>query len=198
MNLFVFIAFFFAAVFGAETPPNDPPEEEVAAVRGRLAPLQLFSFVTEREFCGYLYRDATGALEFTEMKRGDRDGCTPQMPAGGIVPIASLHTHGAYDPDVPAEFPTVLDMQSDRSEGVNGYVATPGGRLWFAPEVAFEHDLSTFNGQRGRFLPLWKVYYYHRNLLILYRMAAGPFFWLALLAMGLILLGRYHRDILNS
>jgi len=57
-----------------------------------------------------------------------------------------------------------------------------GGRLWFAPEVAFEHDLSTFNGQRGRFLPLWKVYYYHRNLLILYRMAAGPFFWLALLA----------------
>ncbi len=131
MNLFVFIAFFFAAVFGAETPPSDPPKEEVAAVRGRLAPLQLFSFVTEREFCGYLYRDAAGALAFTEMERGDRDGCTPQMPAGGIVPIASLHTHGAYDPDVPAEFPTVLDMQSDRSEGVNGYVATPGGRLWF-------------------------------------------------------------------
>ena len=45
--------------------------------------------------------------------------------------LASLHTHGAYDPVVPAEFPTVLDMESDAREGVNGYVSTPGGRLWF-------------------------------------------------------------------
>ena len=57
-----------------------------------------------------------------------------------------------------------------------------GGRIWFQPKVRFEHDLSTFEGQRGRFRPLWKVYYYHRNLLMLYRMAAGPWFWLALVA----------------
>lgn len=57
-----------------------------------------------------------------------------------------------------------------------------GGRIWFTPEVAFEHDCSTFQGQRGRFRPLWKVYYYHRNLLLLYRMAAGWLFWPALLA----------------
>ena len=61
-------------------------------------------------------------------------------------------------------------------------LAKAGGRLWFAPEVAFEHDLSTFEGQRGRFRPLWKVYYYHRNLLLLYRMAAGWLFWPALIA----------------
>ena len=57
-----------------------------------------------------------------------------------------------------------------------------GGRIWFAPEIGFEHDCSTFEGQRGRFRPLWKVYYYHRNLLLLYRMAAGWMFWPALLA----------------
>lgn len=57
-----------------------------------------------------------------------------------------------------------------------------GGRIWFAPQVEFEHDCSTFEGQRGRFRPLWKVYYYHRNLLLLYRMAAGWLFWPALLA----------------
>ena len=34
--------------------------------------------------------------------------------------------------------------------------------------------------QRGRFVPLWKVYYYHRNLMLLYRMAAGWLFWPAL------------------
>jgi GT2 family glycosyltransferase len=56
-----------------------------------------------------------------------------------------------------------------------------GGRIGFEPSVRFDHDLSTFDGQRGRFKPLWKVYYYHRNLLLLYRMAAGMMFWPALL-----------------
>lgn len=56
-----------------------------------------------------------------------------------------------------------------------------GGRIGFEPSVAFEHDCSTFEGQRGRFRPLWKVYYYHRNLMLLYRMAAGWLFWPALL-----------------
>ncbi|WP_052249081.1 glycosyltransferase [Leisingera sp. ANG-Vp] len=67
-----------------------------------------------------------------------------------------------------------------------------GGRIGFEPSVRFEHDLSTFQAkdagqakqdaaQRGRFIPLWKAYYYHRNLLLLYRMAAGWLFWPALL-----------------
>lgn len=56
-----------------------------------------------------------------------------------------------------------------------------GGRIGFEPSVKFEHDCSTFHGQRGRFRPLWKVYYYHRNLLLLYRMAAGWLFWPVLL-----------------
>ena len=56
-----------------------------------------------------------------------------------------------------------------------------GGRIGFEPSVRFEHDLTTFAGQRGRFRPLWKVYYYHRNLLMLYRLAAGWMFWPALL-----------------
>lgn len=56
-----------------------------------------------------------------------------------------------------------------------------GGRLGFEPVVRFEHDLSTFASRRGRFRPLWKLYYYHRNLLLLYRMAAGWLFWPALM-----------------
>ncbi|THD76949.1 glycosyltransferase [Thalassobius vesicularis] len=57
-----------------------------------------------------------------------------------------------------------------------------GGRIGFEPSVRFEHDCSTFadQAQRGRFVPLWKVYYYHRNLLLLYRMAAGWLFWPAM------------------
>ncbi len=56
-----------------------------------------------------------------------------------------------------------------------------GGRILFAPDLKFEHDCSTFAGQRGRFRPLWKVYYYHRNLLLLYQLAAGWMFWPVLL-----------------
>jgi len=56
-----------------------------------------------------------------------------------------------------------------------------GGRIRFAPEIRFEHDCSTFEARPGQFRPLWKVYYYHRNLLFLYRMAAGWMFWPAML-----------------
>lgn len=61
-------------------------------------------------------------------------------------------------------------------------LSAAGGRIGFDPNVRFDHACSTFDdAQRGRFKPLWKVYYYHRNLLMLYRMAAGWLFWPALL-----------------
>jgi GT2 family glycosyltransferase len=69
-----------------------------------------------------------------------------------------------------------------------------GGRIGFMPQVRFEHDCSTFAAQDGRFRPLWKVYYYHRNLLILYQMAAGWLFWPALFIIlpKWLLKTRYH------
>lgn len=54
-----------------------------------------------------------------------------------------------------------------------------GGRIGFEPAIRFEHDCSTFDGHR--FQPLWKVYYYHRNLLLFYRRAGGWRFWPACL-----------------
>lgn len=108
-----------------------PDKGEIEVVKARLAPIQLLSFATQREYCGYLGELADGRLIFTEMVRGGHDGCTPRLPGRSVRLRASLHTHGAYDPSVPAEFPTVLDMDSDAREGVNGYVATPGGRLWY-------------------------------------------------------------------
>ena len=111
---------------------------ETAAVIKRLAPLQQLSFATSFEYCGYLGRTPDGAIGFTAMIRGGHNGCTPKMPDGGLSLVASMHTHGAYDPQVPAEFPTVRDMQSDTSEGVNGYISTPGGRLWFIDSAAAE------------------------------------------------------------
>lgn len=108
-----------------------PPKAEITLVIDRLTPLQHLSFAARYEYCGYLGLLPDGQPGFTEMLRGGHNGCTPKMPAEGLTLRASLHTHGAYDPSVPAEFPTVRDMESDRAEGVNGYISTPGGRLWY-------------------------------------------------------------------
>jgi uncharacterized protein DUF4329 len=110
---------------------QEPPADEVARVKARFAPLQHLSFATGREYCGYVGETPNGELVFTEMQRGGHSGCTPKTPLDGTTLNASIHTHGSYDHEVPAEFPTVLDMQSDAKEGVNGYIATPGGRLWY-------------------------------------------------------------------
>ena len=52
-----------------------------------------------------------------------------------------------------------------------------GGRIAFCPTVRFEHDFSTIAVEERRFLPLWKTYYHHRNLLFVYHRAAGLWFW---------------------
>ncbi len=112
------------------------PAAEIALARQRLGRTQRLSFLGDREYCGYLGRTRSGRLVVTRMQRGQRDSCTPPPPRRGMTLLASLHTHGAYDRDVPAEFPTTLDMDSDAAEGVNGYIGTPGGRLWLVDSAA--------------------------------------------------------------
>lgn len=73
-----------------------------------------------------------------------------------------------------------------------------GWKLLFDPRVRFEHACSTFENDRKRvFSPLWKVYYTYRNGLLMYRAAAGVFFWplLPLLAVKWRLAaGRYGAE----
>jgi len=60
-------------------------------------------------------------------------------------------------------------------------LSAAGGRIAFDPKLRFEHDFSTIATGQKRFHPLWKCYYHHRNLLLVYREAAGVLFWPALL-----------------
>ncbi len=73
-------------------------------------------------------------------------------------------------------------------------LSASGGRIGFFPAVRFEHDCSTLDPKDQRFRPLWKVYYYHRNLLMLYRRAAGWLFWplLCLVLPKWVLKVRHH------
>lgn len=52
-----------------------------------------------------------------------------------------------------------------------------GGRVAFDPALRFLHDCETFEESDGTIAPLWKVYYMRRNQVMVYRRAAGLFFW---------------------
>lgn len=52
-----------------------------------------------------------------------------------------------------------------------------GGRIEFDPEIHFEHDCESTVPTKKVYRPVWRSYYHHRNLLLVYRKAAGPLFW---------------------
>jgi hypothetical protein len=112
------------------TAESNPTGAELAFVRGLLAEMQRRSFAEGREYCGYIGLDSAGRLGATPISRGTEASCRlPAFPRG-FNPVASVHTHGTYSPDYQSEFPTVQDMLTDRASGIDGYIATPGGRLW--------------------------------------------------------------------
>lgn len=61
------------------------------------------------------------------------DDCYPLEPRGATPVVASYHTHGAFSLDNDNELPSGDDMVAD---GVYGWVATPGGRLWYVATAA--------------------------------------------------------------
>lgn len=103
---------------------------EVAFVRALFEELQPKSIRKNREYCGYLGYDEDGTLVATRPKRGRVESCLPRWPRG-FDPVASYHTHAGYDPEAWSEIPSGEDMEADEADGIDGYVATPGGRLWY-------------------------------------------------------------------
>lgn len=92
--------------------------------------VQRFSIRDGVEYCGLFGYDRSGKLAATPARRGERDGCEPEIEPEGFEVIASYHTHGAYARDADTEVPSVDDLLADFEEGIDGYIATPGGRVW--------------------------------------------------------------------
>ncbi len=93
--------------------------------------LQIPSFQENSEFCGYIAFDENGDLVATPATLGRESSCLADDPNPDWVLIASYHTHGAFEYNTPAEFPSTTDMEGDEEEGVDGYISTPGGRFWY-------------------------------------------------------------------
>lgn len=119
----IFLMFLPVTAFGQTV-------EEQRYARSWLGQLQERSFRNNREYCGYLGYDVQGRFAATKPRRGRADSCDV-IWSNRLTIIASYHTHGSFDPESYSEFPSTTDMETDREEGINGYVSTPGGRLWF-------------------------------------------------------------------
>ena len=103
--------------------------EEIDLAQRTLSRLQEPSFRKRREHCGFIGYDARGQLVAGPASEGTMDSCAAPYPTDLAV-TASYHTHGAYDEGYFNELPSLIDVEGDASVYLDGYVATPGGRLW--------------------------------------------------------------------
>lgn len=106
-------------------------QEVDAFAREQLAGLQARSFAQRTELCGVIFEDSEGRLDTTPLLEGEVASCDiAYFDEPGMAPVASYHTHGAYDRDYDSEVPSIQDFESDLESGMDGYVSTPGGRFW--------------------------------------------------------------------
>ena len=112
-------------------PPNVPSGPLVDNfARSFLDSIQAQSIAERREYCGYFFIDGAGRLQGTPPRAGTFAGCDMPAPTAGRGIVASYHTHGAYGRAYDNEVPSIIDLASDFQFGIDGYVSTPGGRVW--------------------------------------------------------------------
>ena len=105
--------------------------EVQAYARAQLDAMQARSFADGIELCAIIYEDSDGDLGTTKVHTGDEAECNLRyFDEPGMAPVASIHTHGAFDEDYDSELPSLIDLEGDIESQIDGYVATPGGRLW--------------------------------------------------------------------
>lgn len=120
-----------ALMAGPALADTDARDAEHAFIIGVMERIQPMSIEQNREFCGFIGYDRNGELQTSEILVGTEDTCRlPDVPDKLDV-IASWHTHSTYSPEYRSEYPSTQDLRSDNYFDVNGYVITPGGRVWF-------------------------------------------------------------------
>lgn len=99
-------------------------------VASHLNKIQEKSFKDGHEYCGLIFYSREAQLKASTAKKGRIDSCLPDDVSEEFEVIASYHTHGSADLDADTEVASFDDLEADIEEGINGYIATPGGRLW--------------------------------------------------------------------
>ena len=126
------------------SPAYEPQSSDEAIrkfARATLEDLQERSIANNQEFCGVIYEDEQGALHRSRVYDGARAECAFDwgLPLGNNV-VASFHTHGGYDFGYDSEVPSEEDLASDIDARIDGFVSTPGGRLW---KIDWQDEVAT-------------------------------------------------------
>ena len=108
----------------------------ISAAKRTLEIAQKPSFETGVEHCGLLGQITGARYVASKPKRGRKNSCQPKNFSGDVEVFASYHTHGSYSTNADAEVPSSSDVEADMVEGVFGFVATPGGRMWMINPVS--------------------------------------------------------------
>lgn len=107
------------------------PDEVQAFARNQLDRLQAQSFAQRRELCAIIFENRRGELGLTPVREGSEASCdVAYFDEPGMAPRASIHTHGRFDQAYDSEVPSLTDLEGDIANQTDGYIATPGGRLW--------------------------------------------------------------------
>lgn len=113
------------------TPATAQSGQEAAFVLALMESVNTLSVRFNREVCGYILRHSNGAYSSTKVSWGAHATCASLPLQDGVDVVSSWHTHAAYAADYDGEVPSIQDVEGDMALGVNGWVGTPGGRLWF-------------------------------------------------------------------
>lgn len=120
-----------AALFVAPLSVQAQSQEETEFVTALFMNMNRLSIEYNREVCGFIVINPQGEMESTKASWGTNASCASLPIEPGYRPISSWHTHAAWGEGYDGEVPSTVDVEGDMRMGVNGWVATPGGRLWF-------------------------------------------------------------------
>ena len=104
---------------------------ETQFMMGLMESMNQLSVRFNREVCGFILQDAQGNYSSTKVSWGGEASCASTSLGSGARAVSSWHTHAAWGLGYDGEVPSIQDVEGDMRFGVNGWVATPGGRLWF-------------------------------------------------------------------
>lgn len=131
-------AAFLVVMFNLLTQGRAPARERVASMteltayaKQTLSDIQGRSLANSQEYCGVIFEDEEGNLQTSTIYPGERAECAFDwgVPLGFHV-VASFHSHGGFDTQYASEIPSSVDLATDIDARIDGFVGTPGGRIW--------------------------------------------------------------------
>ena len=107
--------------------PGDPFPNEIEAAGDAINYINPISIGQNREYGGYVVRNANGTYTATGPISGGPTGVSLGRPPVGTT--ADYHTHGGYDPRYNNENFSRDDLRGNAGLNINGYLGTPSGAI---------------------------------------------------------------------